>query len=605
MNDPKDIQKLTYHELGLLADEIRRFLVDNVSKTGGHLASNLGIVELTLVLHRVFDSPKDSFVWDVGHQCYVHKILTGRKDAFSSLRQYKGLSGFPKSYESLHDTFIAGHSSNSISAAFAISCANLMSGDPHYAVAVVGDGAFTGGQIYEALNNAGRSQANLVIVLNDNEMSISPNVGALARYLSSIRSKPGYLKLKRGTEWTLEHIPFFGKHAIHTLKSSKSLLKYILYHDTFFEDMGMDYYGPVDGHNLRELERVLRRAKELHHPVVVHIETVKGKGYEFAEKDPPFYHGVDCFDVETGISGAAKADDFSEVFGRTLSELADQDPRICGVTAAMARGTGLTGFVSQHPNRFFDVGIAEEHAVTFAAGLAYKGYLPVFAVYSTFLQRSYDQILIDAAREGMHVLLAVDRAGIVGGDGETHQGIYDVSFLTSIPGVTVFSPSGGLELRLSLEKALYQEKGVVAIRYPKGVCPADTMASTGGEDYSFFPGEKEGLAISYGRISENVYESAMEQRCSFLKLLKIYPFSEELINSIMRYRKILIFEEAIQNGSIGEHLLLELSRRGFSGSFETVTLPNAFVGQGSIEQLLQQYHLDRDSISAKIKEAFQ
>ena len=429
INDPADIRPMSYDELIALSAELRDFLITHVAQTGGHLASNLGVVELTLALHRVFDTPEDSLIWDVGHQCYTHKILTGRRDRFDTLRQPGGLAGFPKPAESPYDVFIAGHSSTSISAAYAVACANKMKGNGHYAVAVIGDGAFTGGMAYEALNNAGRSKTNLVIVLNHNSMSINKNVGAFARYLAVIRSKPSYLRLKERTEFVLDHIPLVGERMKEALRSSKSLLKFILYHSTFFEELGFAYFGPVDGHDLPALEQTLRRAKSLKQPAFVYVETVKGRGYEYAEKNPAVFHGVGSFDVETGNPDVSSEDSFSAVFGRELAALADKDDTICAITAAMKAGTGLTEFAARHRNRFFDVGIAEQHAVTFAAGLASQGFRPVAAVYSTFLQRAYDQILHDAAIGGLHVVLAVDRAGLVGDDGETHQGIYDVAFL--------------------------------------------------------------------------------------------------------------------------------------------------------------------------------
>ena len=430
-------------------------------------------------------------------------------------------------------------------------------------------------------------------------MSISKNVGALTRYLSSIRSKPGYLQLKRVVEGILEHIPLVGKHAIRTLRSSKSMFKYLLYHDTFFDDMGWEYFGPVDGHNIEELERTLRRAKELCHPVIVHVESKKGRGYEFAEKDPSFYHGVGRFNVETGKFLQPDGGDFSAVFGNTLQELAREDDRICAVTAAMSAGTGLTGFSKEFPNRFFDVGIAEEHAVTFAAGLAEKGLLPVFAVYSTFLQRAYDQVMIDAARTGQHLVLAVDRAGIVGSDGETHQGVYDISYLTGIPGITILSPADGEELKLSLKQALYKEQGVVAVRYPRAACE-DLPVTRDFSEYSLIK-RGETLLISYGRAALIAKAAAEEAGASFLKLLKVYPFSEALLEEISSYKKILFVEEAAENGSVSEHLFWELNRRGLSPAYRAITLPNAFIGQGSIDEVLKKHHFDKDSI---LKEAF-
>ena len=606
IQNPKDLKALSYSELSLLSDEVRDFLITHVSETGGHLASNLGTVELTLALHRVFDCPKDSIVWDVGHQSYTHKMVTGRKERFSTLRKANGLSGFPRPSESVYDAFLAGHSSTSISAAYAISCANRLSHNDAYAVAVIGDGAFTGGMAYEAMNNAGRSRNQLIIVLNHNDMSITKNVGAFARYLSVIRAKPGYLKLKDHVEWLLDHFPFFGKRIKKALRSSKSMLKYLLYHATFFEEMGFAYFGPVDGHNQKALEQVLLRAKELRAPAVIQIETIKGKGYPFAEKDPLNYHGVSPFDVETGNGAVSSSLTFSDVFGSCLLDLGRTDSKICAITAAMSAGTGLNLFAASYEDRFFDVGIAEEHAVTFACGLASKGYLPVFAVYSTFLQRAYDQVLHDAACSGLHILLAVDRAGIVGEDGETHQGIYDVSFLTGIPNVTIFSPSTEEELRLCLKVGLYRCTGVVAVRYPKG----RVFRLAGGKtqtNYDLQNGEEDCLVISYGRLFHSVYSAVcgLNRKPSLLKLVQIWPLKEELIALISRYPKVIVFEEAVQSGSISEHLLYALNQAGYRGDYQSVTLPDTFMEQGDVPYLLQKYHLDVDSIQKQLEDLYE
>ena len=605
VSTPADIRGMDYPTLDALCAEIRDFLIQNVSKTGGHLASNLGVVELTIALHRVFHTPEDTLIWDVGHQSYTHKILTGRRDRFDTLRQPGGLSGFPKPAESPYDAFTVGHSSTSISAAYAASCANKMSGSDLCSVAVIGDGAFTGGLAYEALNNAGRSKNNLVIVLNHNAMSISRNVGAFARYLALIRSKPSYLRLKERVEMILDHTPFIGKGIKEWLTSSKSLLKVLLYHSTFFEELGFAYFGPVDGHNLPELEQTLRRARELHRPAFVHVETVKGKGYEYAEKNPMAYHGVGGFDIETGNPDVAPADSFSTTFGALLTHLADRDDRICGITAAMTEGTGLVHFATEHKNRFFDVGIAEQHAMTFSAGLAAKGYLPVFAVYSTFLQRAYDQILHDAAIDRLHAVLAVDRAGLVGEDGETHQGIYDVSFLTGIPGVTIFSPSTYHELEIQLRRALYDTEGVVAARYPRGSEPETQIAGCNpAGDFSFWEGTTRLAAVSYGRIFHSLYPAARAQKepPALFQLNRIWPLSDKLVEKLLGYERIVFFEEAVQNGSISEHLCRRLNEEGYQGHFTAFTLPNAFIRQGSVPGLLAEYRLDQDSMTTILQE---
>ena len=604
INDPADIRPMSYDELIALSAELRDFLITHVAQTGGHLASNLGVVELTLALHRVFDTPEDSLIWDVGHQCYTHKILTGRRDRFDTLRQPGGLAGFPKPAESPYDVFIAGHSSTSISAAYAVACANKMKGNGHYAVAVIGDGAFTGGMAYEALNNAGRSKTNLVIVLNHNSMSINKNVGAFARYLAVIRSKPSYLRLKERTEFVLDHIPLVGERMKEALRSSKSLLKFILYHSTFFEELGFAYFGPVDGNDLAALEQTLRRAKSLKQPAFVYVETVKGRGYEYAEKNPAVFHGVGSFDVETGNPDVSSEDSFSAVFGRELAALADKDDTICAITAAMKAGTGLTEFAARHQNRFFDVGIAEQHAVTFAAGLASQGLRPVAAVYSTFLQRAYDQILHDAAIGGLHVVLAVDRAGLVGDDGETHQGIYDVAFLGSIPGVTVYAPATNAELKAQLSKALYELPGVVALRYPRGSEPGREFGRDPGADWWLRETGSRLLAVSYGRTAAALCQAMDELPfpADFLKLNRILPLDGELVRKIAGYDRVVFFEEAERAGSVSEGLCLALAEAGFRGGFRAVTLPDGFIPQGKVPELLKTYHLDCGSMKTILSE---
>lgn len=605
VHTPADIRGMDYTTLKKLCEEIRSFLVETVSHTGGHLASNLGTVELTLAIHRVFHTPEDTVVWDVGHQCYTHKIITGRREQFSTLRQAGGIAGYPKPGESIYDTFTVGHSTTSISSAYAAACANKMQGNDLYSVAVIGDGAFTGGMAYEALNNAGRSKTNLIIILNHNSMSISRNVGAFARYLAMIRSKPSYLRLKEKTETFLDHLPILGPHMKETLRSSKSLLKFLLYHATFFEDMGFAYFGPVDGHDLPALEQTLRRARELHSPAFIHVETTKGKGYEFAEKNPMAYHGVGEFDIETGNPDRPTADSFSSVFGEKLTKMADADDKICAITAAMKEGTGLSPFASVHKNRFFDVGIAEQHAVTFSAGLAAKGFRPVFAVYSTFLQRAYDQVLHDAAIDRLHVVLAIDRAGLVGDDGETHQGIYDVSFLTTIPGVQIFSPASYLELEALLERAVYRETGVVAVRYPRGSQP-DGLPEPDERDSDFrcFLGSSKMAVLSYGRVFASLWKAvqSMSEPPMVYQCRRIYPISEELLKNLISFQKILFFEEAEAVGSISEHLQTVLRQKGWQGCFQAVTLPAAFIPQGRIPDLLAEFGLDIDSIRQRIQE---
>ena len=467
IESPDDLQALSLKQMDELCGEIRDLIIKTVSDNGGHLASNLGVVELTVALHRVFHSADDKIVWDVGHQAYTHKILTGRRDRISTIRTKDGLSGYPNRAESSYDPFNTGHSSTSISAALGIASAKMISGQPGHVIAVIGDGALTGGLAYEGLNNAGRFPKNLIVILNDNKMSISRNVGSMARYLAHIRTKPGYFRVKGNLETFVDHIPLIGTPIHHFISKSKAALKQVLYDNTIFEDMGFYYYGPFDGHNLKQLIDVLENAKNIDHPILLHVLTQKGKGYPFAEQNPGTFHAISSFDIETGKSESS-GENFSSVFGTHICNLAARDDRICAITAAMQLGTCLTGFAKQFPTRFFDTGIAEEHAVTFAGGLAAGGMLPVFAVYSSFLQRGYDQIIHDVALQRVKVVFAIDRAGLVGEDGETHQGIFDAAFLNSVPGISVYAPAYYDELYFAFNQALYHCDGTAAVRYPRG-----------------------------------------------------------------------------------------------------------------------------------------
>lgn len=596
---PSDLKKLNIEELEQLCLELREEIIDKVSETGGHLASNLGAVELTVALHYVFDSPEDPIIWDVGHQCYSHKIITGRNIA--GIRTEKGLSGFPKSTESEHDIFVAGHASTSVSAALGVAEAKKISGDSHSVIAVMGDGAFSGGMIYEALNNAGRSGTNLVVVLNDNEMSISPNVGAMAKYLADIRSREGYFHFKDGLEHTLLKIPFIGKGIFYILKKIKTFFKDMFYSSNTFEHFGFTYLGPADGHDLPVLIRTLRRAKSIRRPVLVHINTVKGKGYEPSEKNPSKFHGVAPFDKETGELKKNPGFSFSDAFGKSLCRLAEKDGDICAITAAMTEGTGLGEFSVKYPKRFFDVGIAEEHAMTFAAGLAAGGKKPVFAVYSTFLQRTYDQILHDASIEPKHVVLGIDRAGVVGGDGETHQGTFDIPILTSIPGTTVYCPFDYDELDLELEKAVYSE-GVQAVRYPRG-CKAEIPEKyvSKYKDYNLFENSDDCLIICYGRLFAEAVFAAEETGASVLKLGKVFPIEKEIVEIAKRYKNVLFFEESNEFGSISEHFGKKLSEEDFKGNYRTFCV-KGFVKHMNAENAMKIYGLDRESIKKAIKE---
>ena len=463
-----DIKRINKNELPILAEEIRSFLIDKISKTGGHLASNLGVVELTMALHLAFDLPEDKIIWDVGHQSYTHKLLTGRREGFVELRKFGGMSGFPKTKESDCDCFNTGHSSTSISAGLGLVKARDLKGENNTVVAVIGDGSLTGGMAYEALNNASRLKSNFIIVLNDNTMSISKNVGGMSNYLNGLRTTQAYSDLKRGVEDTIKRIPGRGERIVHQVKKTKSGIKQLFVPGMFFEDMGITYLGPVDGHDLKTLTKTLNEAKRVNHAVLVHVVTKKGKGYLPAETNPSKFHGTGHFDVTTGetIGGSGK-DSYTDIFSKVLADIGKKDKKVVAITAAMADGTGLKRFHNVYPERFFDVGIAEEHAVTFAAGLAAGGMKPIVAVYSSFLQRAYDQILHDVCLQNLPVVFAIDRSGIVGEDGETHQGIYDIAYLSHIPGMTIMAPSCRLEMVAMLEYAV-SYPGPIALRYPKG-----------------------------------------------------------------------------------------------------------------------------------------
>lgn len=604
VNYPSDLKGLTGEELAKLCEEIRELLIETISQNGGHLASNLGVVELTVALHRVFETPKDQIVWDVGHQSYTHKILTGRKDRFSTIRQQDGLSGYPKQAESEHDAFVAGHSSTSISVAAGLARAKTLKKEDGHVIAVIGDGALTGGMAYEGLNNAGRFGDRLIVILNDNEMSISRNVGGLARYLSKIRSNPEYFKLKDNMERFLLRIPLVGRGLYRFLYRTKAIVKEIVYHNTtFFEEMGFVYLGPVDGHDLRSLCRILRRAKRMQRPVLIHAETKKGKGYQFAERKPTEFHGVPKFDVDTGNPDAAACDSFSSVFGDTMEELAHADERICAVTAAMGQGTGLKNFARDFKKRYFDVGIAEAHAVTFCAALASRGLLPVFAVYSSFLQRGYDQIIHDCAIEREHVVFAIDRAGVVGEDGETHQGIFDVSFLSSIPGVVAYAPFHYMELRNDLKRCLYQEDGPCAVRYPRGSqgkAPKGYEFQVGLDYHLFSQGRADILLVTYGRLFQEAANAAISLReqgigVHVLKLNRILPFPQGALEAALRYPRVFFAEEAFERGGVSQTLGELLLLHQYSGTYR-VRAVTQFVPQATVKASIERLGMDAQSL---------
>lgn len=611
IHSPDDLKKLTDFQLNSLCGEIREELISTLSKNGGHLASNLGVVELTVALHRVFSSPTDKIVWDVGHQCYTHKLLTGRREQFPSIRKEEGLSGFPRPGESEHDPVVCGHSSTSISSALGLARAKTLRGEPGNVIAVIGDGALTGGLAYEALNNAGRIQDNLIVILNDNKMSISKNVGAVPRSLTKMRTRPQYFRFKSRFDRFLKRIPGIGVHLSHFFFTIKNRIKWLIFPNNLFENMGFRYFGPLDGHNIKQMTDLLQMAKEIRHPVLIHVNTVKGKGYSFAELDPKIFHGISPFDVNTG-EPAGKSSSFSDCFGEELCALAERDPSVCAITAAMALGTGLADFMNRFRDRFYDVGIAEEHAVTFAAGLAAGGMRPVFAVYSTFLQRGYDQLIHDVAIQNLHVVFAIDRAGMVGEDGETHQGVFDAAFLDTIPNIKVYAPACFTELRRNLHSALYDCTGAVAVRYPRGgepELPKDFRFSGRGYDCYGWP-DAETVLVTYGRLFANAckaQKSLLEKgiHTRVLKLGVIKPIEEEAYREAVRAKQVFFFEEGIRSGGIAEHFGAHLLELGYEGRFYISAVEDEFIPQASVGRCLERYHLDtagmEQTVSAFIK----
>lgn len=584
---PEYIKSLDLAEKKQLCEEIRAFLIEKVSGTGGHLASNLGTVELTVALHSVFDTPEDKIVFDVGHQCYTHKIITGRYDSFGTLRSSGGISGFPRSSESEHDAFIGGHSSISVSAALGIAQAMKLEGKPGNVIAVIGDGALTGGEAYEGLNNIGRDCGNLIIVLNDNEMSISRSKGTVADYLTRMRSTRSYYDKKEAVKEFLSHSPV-GKEISKSLSGTKDLVKFAIYQSNIFQILGLKYYGPVNGHDLGKLIEMFEIAKITNEPCIVHIKTKKGKGYKPAELNSGEYHGIPRRDRRSAGNRS-----FSEIAGRTLAGYAGNDERICAVTAAMKYATGMEHIAQNFPERFFDVGIAEQHALTFCCGLASQGMLPVFAVYSTFLQRCCDQLLHEASIEKKHIVLFVDRAGLVGEDGETHQGIYDVPMLTTVPNTEIWSPADEATLKLCVDRALNVSDGIAVVRYPRGLCHTGYAA----EYQDFFyersePEKADTLIVTYGRISRNV---SGIKGADTLTLLKIFPIPEEAAETAAGYKRVLFFEESMKNGGIGEKFLSAIYERGFSGKYRltALTAPSA---AADVDTQLAQAGLDRAGI---------
>ena len=611
INLPEDLKKLNEEQLKILAQEIREFLINSVSETGGHLSSNLGVVELTLALHYCFNMSEDKLVWDVGHQSYVHKILTGRKDRFSTLRKLDGLSGFPKRKESKYDVFDVGHSSTSISAALGYAKARDLCGGKNYVIAVIGDGSLTGGLAYEALNNVGRCDSNIIVIVNDNEMSISPNVGSLAKHLNDIRTAPKYLDVKADVNNILNKIPVVGGKVAVFLENAKTEIRNILVKGGIFSELGFRYFGTIDGHNIEELIKVLNTAKRINGPVLIHVHTKKGKGYKYSEKSPEKYHGIDSFDVATGKTlKPKKGKTYSEIFGDTIVELAQKEDKLIAITAAMQESTGLGKFAKKYSERFFDVGIAEAHAVTFAGGLAAAGYKPVFAVYSSFLQRAYDEVVHDICIQNLPVVFAIDRAGIVGADGETHQGILDISFLSHIPNLTLIAPKDGLELKKMLEYAL-KHNGPVAIRYPRGEAIMSISENTSDIEYKKSEIIKKGKDIALIALGDMVLKAL--NVCERLEKLGyepmvvnarfVSPLDEEMLKEVSsKCRYIFTLENNICAGGFGSKILEKLSQMGiYSSEVNILAFPDKFIEQGSCEELFKRYKLNEDAIFEQIK----
>ena len=607
IKSPDDVKKLDSGQLDDLCLELRNKIIETVSANGGHLASNLGTVELTVALHRTFNSPDDKIIWDVGHQAYSHKLLTGRYDSFDTLRTENGISGFVRPDESEYDSFYEGHAGTSVSQAAGIAASNSLKGNKNYAVAVIGDGSFGNGMVYEAMNTAGGNGDRVIIVLNDNEMSIGKNVGAMAKRLAVVRSKPEYYRFKAGTENVLNHIPLIGKYLARGIFKVKTVVKSFIYKSSFFEDIGFRYIGPVDGHDIDGLCSALSSAKMVNGPAIVHINTVKGKGYDFAEQSPEIYHGVSDFNSSEGVKSKIGLN-YSERFGYILSDFAAKNKHICAVTAAMTLGTGLEVFSNQFPERFYDVGIAEEHAVTFCSGLAAGGMIPVFAVYSTFLQRALDQLIHDGALQRRKMIIAVDRAGFVGEDGETHQGIFDVSMVQSIPLTTVYSPATYRDLSKSLYKALYKDENLIIIRYPRGSMDERFADVSYGEDAEIFFDETAELTlVTYGREFFECYDAAARAaenglRIKLIKLNKIKPIPSEALGAAFDSKTVIFAEEGIKNGGAGEKFETLLYENGYKGKFIHIAVNDEFVSHASVSSQLKKYKLDSNSIFDLITE---
>ena len=592
------LRQLKPEELRVLAADIRKFLIHSISNTGGHLASNLGVVELSLALHIAFNTPKDKIVWDVGHQSYVHKILTGRKQRFNSLRQLDGLSGFPKSAESPHDAFDTGHSSTAISAALGLATARDLKAENHKVVAVVGDGSMTGGLAFEGLNNAGRANTDLLVVLNDNQMSISQNVGAISRHLNQLRTASGYIGVKKDIRNALDNLPVVGGKLARGIESVKNMVKYAVIPGVLFEELGFRYFGPIDGHDTEEMANVFRKTQKIRGPVLVHVLTKKGKGYDNAERSPASYHGIGTFNVATGKPRAApNGPKFTDIFTESLCRHAQSDKRIVAVTAAMCYGTGLSRFRDRFPKRFFDVGIAEGHAITFAAGLAKGGMRPVVGIYSSFMQRAYDQVLHDVAIQKLPVILALDRAGAVDADGETHQGLYDLAYLSHIPNMTILAPSGGTELADMLDFAVSHD-GPVAIRYPNAPAPEFDIPRENviyGRSQEIIKGENIAI-VSVGAMMDKalavagkLWEAGHSPGLYNARFIK--PVDTGLVQKLVGYKYVFTMEDATGLGGFGACI----------NPTHAFAFPDKFIELGTREELFKRYGLDAAAIAEKIQ----
>lgn len=606
LNDIKDIPKEDYN---ILADEIREFLISAISKTGGHLASNLGVVELTMALHLAFDLPNDKIIFDVGHQAYTHKLLTGRKEDFNELRAYGGMSGFPKRRENECDCFDTGHSSTSISAGLGIVTANEILGKEGTVVSVIGDGALSGGMAYEGLNNAARLKRNFIIILNDNNMSISENVGGMSVYLSNVRAGEAYNDLKNGVVNTLTRIPVIGDKLVDKIRKTKSSIKQLVIPGMLFEEMGITYLGPVDGHNVNQMVKIFKEAKKLDHPVIIHVLTKKGKGYTPAEQFPSSFHGVEPFDIITGKPLVKKEKPtYTDIFSKVIVKMAEKDERVAAITAAMADGTGLKKFMKKFPERFFDVGIAEEHAVTYAAGLASVGIKPYVAIYSSFLQRAYDQILHDVCIQDLPVVLMVDRAGLVGADGETHQGIFDLSYLSAIPNMNIFAPKNKYEMADILEYSI-EFNHPLAIRYPRGTAydglkEYRSEIQYGKSEYIFK--EKDIAVVAVGSMVKQAVDIREELKSkgynvTVVNARFVKPIDENILEEITdNHTMIVTLEENVISGGYGEKVTRFLKDTGYTGKVINIALPNAYVEHGNVEILKKELGIDKDTILNKI-----